>query len=194
MSPPPGASDKSPLLAALASLLIPGFGHLYCGAWGRGLAVMFVFFVGAILLSSASNGFALTAYSIFLLLSAYDARGAATRENLKGRADLAEGAMKAGLGLLRAEVDRYRGEHDRPPESLEALVAAKALPGIPPLWPRHIGVPHPRTAATTIVGEPLAADTGRWAYVVSSSSPGLSGAVFIDCTHTDTRGKAWTSY
>ncbi|MDD5302915.1 MAG: hypothetical protein PHS14_07360 [Elusimicrobia bacterium] len=107
----------------------------------------------------------------------------------------AEGAMKGNLVLLRQAVERYRLEHGgRAPESLEALVAAKIIPEMPPLWPRFSEIPHPRKGEAVVVAVTAPADTGRWAYVVSLSSPGLTGTVFIDCTHTDTKGSFWTEY
>jgi Tfp pilus assembly protein PilE/TM2 domain-containing membrane protein YozV len=107
----------------------------------------------------------------------------------------AEGAMKGNLVALRQAVERYRGAHaGRAPESLDALASDKALGGIPSLWPSGSGVPHERTSASIVVGAVAGADSGRWAYVVSASSPEATGTIYIDCTHTDTRGGAWTSY
>lgn len=107
----------------------------------------------------------------------------------------AEGAMKGSLAAMRQAIENYRRAHGgRAPESLEDLVGAGDLAQIPPLWPRFSGIAHPTSAAATVVAEAAMTDSGRWAYVVSASSPGLTGALFIDCTHTDTRGSAWTSY
>lgn len=100
----------------------------------------------------------------------------------------AEGTMKGNLAVLRGAVERYRSEHDgRAPESLEALVAARNLEKVPLLWPKFSGIDHPREALTAVVSSTAAADSGRWAYR-------LTGSIFIDCTHTDTRGAFWSSY
>lgn len=94
-----------------------------------------------------------------------------------------EGALKARLQDLRAVVERYRASHGgQPPPTLDGLGE------LPPLWGRYTEIPHPETPAAVIVDGGATADTGKWAYVVSS------GTVFIDCTHTDYRGVAWTSY
>lgn len=94
-----------------------------------------------------------------------------------------EGALKARLADLRAVVERYRTSHGgQPPPSLDDLGE------LPPLWGRFAEIPHPQTPAAVLVDGAGTADTGKWAYVVSS------GTVFIDCTHTDHRGTVWSSY
>jgi len=94
-----------------------------------------------------------------------------------------EGALKARLQDLRSVVERYRASHGgQAPPSLADLGE------LPPLWGRYAEIPHPETPAAVLVDGAGTADTGKWAYVVSS------GTVFIDCTHTDYRGVAWTSY
>lgn len=98
----------------------------------------------------------------------------------------AEGAVKNDLARLREAV-AARGD-GQAPASLEELGP------IPPLWGRYAEVPHPGRAAALVVESTAAADTGKWAYVLSPSSPSLSGTVFIDCTHTDIKGAAWNSY
>lgn len=101
----------------------------------------------------------------------------------------AEGAVKNDLARLRQAVAAHRAGHDgQAPSSLEDLGP------IPPLWGRYAEIPHPGRAAALVVESTAAADTGKWAYVISPSSPSLTGAVFIDCTHTDSKGSAWSSY
>lgn len=106
----------------------------------------------------------------------------------------AEGSIRGGVGVLRLAVDRFRREHGRAPDSLESLVDQGALAGIPELWPRFSGVPHEKTKEVRVVAGREPADTGAWAYVVAAGSPTLDGAVFIDCTHTDTKGSSWSAY
>lgn len=107
----------------------------------------------------------------------------------------AEGGIKGNLGELRQAVERYRLAHDgRSPDSIEAMVSAKTIPGIPALWRKSDEIPHSRTAEAAVVADRTATDSGRWAFVVSPSSPSLTGTVFIDCTHTDTRGRFWSEY
>lgn len=98
-----------------------------------------------------------------------------------------EGAMKNGLAEVRAAVQIHKASHDgRAPDSLEALVESKALAKLPSLWGRFSEIPHPKTSAARAERDAAAADSGRWGYA--------GGTPFIDCTHTDTKGSAWTSY
>ncbi len=107
----------------------------------------------------------------------------------------AEGAIKGNLSELRLAVDRYRNEHEgRAPDSIGAMVEAKTIPGIPTLWRSYDNIPHTHTAEAAVVTSTAATDSGRWAFVVSPSSPSLTGTIFIDCTHTDTRGRFWNEY
>lgn len=98
-----------------------------------------------------------------------------------------EGAMKNGLAELRAAVAVHKAAHDgAAPASLEALVESKSLAALPFLWGRFSEIPHPKTSEARAARDGDAADTGKWGYA--------GGTVFIDCTHTDNRGSAWTSY
>jgi len=98
----------------------------------------------------------------------------------------AEGAMKGNLSALRQGLNEYKLAHGgAAPSSLEAL-------GLPPtpLFASFSSMPHPKSHETLILTEAVPTDSGKWAYVVSGSSV----AVFIDCTHTDSKGSAWTGY
>lgn len=107
----------------------------------------------------------------------------------------AEGATKGSLGELRQAVGRYRSEHDgRSPDSIGAMVEAKTIPEIPVLWRKFDKIPHAHTAEASVVASTAATDSGRWAFIVSPSSPSMTGTIFIDCTHTDTRGRAWSEF
>lgn len=106
-----------------------------------------------------------------------------------------EGAMKGNLADVRQRIAAYRGAHDgAAPPALEALIDPKTSPRLPTLWSNSYTGAHPKTTEAIVVTERTGADTGKWAYVVSPSTPELHGTVFIDCTHTDNRGSAWTSY
>lgn len=107
----------------------------------------------------------------------------------------AEGGIKGNLGELRQAVGRYRLEHEgRSPDSIGAMVEAKTIPEIPGLWRKFDEIPHTHTAEAAVVESRAATDSGRWTFVVSPSSPSLTGTIFIDCTHTDTRGRFWSEY
>ncbi|MDO8757259.1 MAG: hypothetical protein Q7J64_04560 [Elusimicrobiota bacterium] len=101
----------------------------------------------------------------------------------------AEGEMKGGLASLRDAFARYRLERSENPPSLEALVESKHLAKLPRLWPKNSGIPHAQGSESILLPDSVSTDSGKWAFAVGSSTP-----IFIDCTHTDTRGLAWTSY
>jgi hypothetical protein len=100
-----------------------------------------------------------------------------------------EGAMKNRLADLRGRVSAYRASHGgQAPPSLDDLGE------IPKLWGSYVEVPHKPAAAALVLPDAAPTDSGKWAYVISVASPALTGAVFIDCTHTDFRGSSWTAY
>ncbi len=101
----------------------------------------------------------------------------------------AEGEMKGGLAFIRDAFARYRVERSENPPSLEALVESKHLARLPSLWPKNSGVPHARSADAIFLPDGVPTDSGKWAYAVGFSTP-----IFIDCTHTDSRRVAWSSY
>lgn len=304
-------SPKSPLVAALISLVLPGFGHFYAGAWLRGLGVMIFLYAGFFAAPVFLGSFGLMLAPVLSALAAWDAWrmaelanarlppgdaaelpasaglrfawaaarslwltplllfglfslvGAAltvrhggvllallaslpalgflalvwfaardTWRGLRGlrpvvpaylRAEVnatvgaavilalglavawprfqellrfsGEGAMKGNLADLRQRILAYRGDHDGAfPPTLETLIVPKISPHLPVLWSNSSVGAHAKTTESIVVAERTGADTGKWAYVVAPSTPELHGTVFIDCTHTDARGSAWTSY
>jgi TM2 domain-containing membrane protein YozV len=107
----------------------------------------------------------------------------------------AEGAAKGNLGALRASALSYRNAHGgAPPPGPEALFPAAHLTESPALKWNSMGRYHPESADFSVLAASAPADSGKWAFVVDPSSPPLSGAVFIDCTHTDNRGRQWHQY
>jgi hypothetical protein len=136
---------------------------------------------------TALRGEILTTISVFVACALLFAMVAPYFSGLFRRSQ--EGALKARLQDLRAVVERHRAAHGgQAPSSLDGLGE------LPPLWGRYTEIPHPETPAAVVIDGTATADTGKWAYVISPSSPGLTGTLFIDCTHTDYRGVAWTSY
>lgn len=250
---------KPPIVAAVISLILPGLGHLYAGAWGRGMSILTVSYFFMVVFGAAGGNVLLFTYPFLLLPVAYDAWKTAHREHLAENAELAaitvslpgalllglswlaarstvrvlrgqepmttrslwneiastlfivcvgvllfmivwpsysglfrksaEGVMKGNLGLLRLAFNGYRAERSENPPSLEALVESKHLAELPRLWPKQSGIPHAREAGTILLPDGIPTDSGKWAYAIGSSTP-----IFIDCTHTDTRGNAWASY
>lgn len=104
-----------------------------------------------------------------------------------------EGATKDGLGTLRSALSIYYGDHDgQYPASLEAL-----LPKYLELMPKAESPEHKETDVWTAYGAEACAggsgDTGGWGYVTDMAAP-CRGRVFVDCTHTDSKGSSWTGY
>jgi type II secretory pathway pseudopilin PulG len=96
-----------------------------------------------------------------------------------------EGANKGNLGAVRAALDGYAKTKGRP-AALDALVKEGALPYLPRLSWRG---PHRSTRESLTLEPGVFTDSGRWGYSVEASTP-----VYIDCTHTDSRGLAWNNY
>ena len=120
----------------------------------------------------------------------------------KGLAD--EGSAKGHLGSMRAAAAIYYGDSEgNYPADLNALVP-KYLREIAPA-----GVlTHPGVEGIEVYGAEVCSgskesgselipaklrDTGKWGYVVAPKAP-CDGQIFIDCTHPDSKGKAWFSY
>lgn len=102
----------------------------------------------------------------------------------------AEGKIKGDLAGLRAAVEYYRKAKGAYPLRLEQV--ARLAP-IPMLWPSGSGVPHDANNEVVVRGSRGSGDSGHWGYVADKSAADF-GRVYVDCTHTDTRGSAWTSY
>ncbi len=106
-----------------------------------------------------------------------------------------EGATRGSLGSLRSGLMVYYGETEgNYPMSLEELVP-KYLNEIPSAkTPEH----HEDTDTVTYYsGSDYSRkdfrDTGGWGYVNDSTSPDW-GALFVNCTHTDSKGKTWYTW
>lgn len=105
-------------------------------------------------------------------------------------------SMRITLGIYRSDGKIY-------PDRLEALIEKGYLHGMPRVWDPSIDhvvpagrprVPHQSTNEVVYFSRSGGyQDSGKWGYVNDPSDPGF-GTFFIDCTHTDSDGKAWTSY
>lgn len=99
-----------------------------------------------------------------------------------------EGNMKGNLAMLRDAFTRYRADHAENPPSLDAVAALTEFHAIPALWTTG-RQPHPKTRETIVLADGKPTDSGKWAFAVGTTAP-----IFIDCTHTDSRGLAWHAY
>jgi uncharacterized RDD family membrane protein YckC/type II secretory pathway pseudopilin PulG len=110
-----------------------------------------------------------------------------------------EGSVKAALGSVRAAGANYFASNSANyPAQLTDLVP-KNLTQMPSLQLRD----HPETSEVVSYDASVCSgagvdpaklkDTGKWGYVADSSAT-CHGAIFIDCTHTDSKQKQWASY
>ena len=99
-----------------------------------------------------------------------------------------EEKAKAGLAQLRTALMMISAQQRTFPATIEELGAASEIPRLDLLLEAH--APSREVVA---YDEMKVKDTGRWAYVGNKDS-GSWGALYIDCTHTDSRGVAWNDY
>lgn len=99
---------------------------------------------------------------------------------------------KGNLGAIRSALSIYYGDMEGVyPADLRSLtVDGKYLSSIPEVAAR------PRHAATSEIEHYPArvpGDTGKWGYANDPAHEDF-GKLWVDCTHTDTKGLLWTSY
>lgn len=88
------------------------------------------------------------------------------------------------LGAMRSALSLYRDDHKTYPLTLEALTVEGRY--LVRLNEAKTQLHHPDSATVRLGSAP--GDSGGWLYDPAK------GELRIDCTHTDTRGKAWASY
>ena len=103
-----------------------------------------------------------------------------------------EGASKGNVGSIRSALSIYYGdlEGQYPSDAAALTVAGKYLAAMP-----NAKAPNYHTD-TSVPIEPTAVapnDGGGWMYNNIATDSNL-GTVFVNCTHTDTKGTTWTSY
>ena len=108
-----------------------------------------------------------------------------------------EDETRRELRFLRSVEGFYYSDtgDTHPPDLAYLTLTGKYLARIPTVKTGH----HDKTNEVQIyMGEVCAnygqlRDTGRWGYVADPNAP-CNGKIFVDCTHTDSRGKSWHSY
>ncbi len=111
-----------------------------------------------------------------------------------------EGALKGNVGALRSALSIYYGDMSgQYPEDLAALtIAGKYIQHLPSLWSASDAgawaAPHQPNREVQRYARFESRDTGKWGYVTPSPGNADSVTLFIDCTHTDTKGSVWTYY
>lgn len=100
----------------------------------------------------------------------------------------AEGANKGNLAMLRQDLADYQAKHGRPPAGLDELGGARPKPFR--LWSYKAGTGHKTSENWRLTTDAASADSGEFAYRLDASTV----QIYIDCTHTDSRGAIWTAY
>ncbi|MBI5595074.1 MAG: hypothetical protein HY928_03185 [Elusimicrobia bacterium] len=104
-----------------------------------------------------------------------------------------EGASKGNLGAIRSALSISYGDNEGvyPYHPAALLAEGKYLRGIP-----KAKTPNYHADSTAVrlgAGSWDGDDSGGWLYVGDPASEDF-GAVFVNCTHTDTKGSSWTVY
>ena len=101
-----------------------------------------------------------------------------------------EGASKGNLGSIRGALSIYYGdlEGQYPSDMSSLTISGKYLSAIPNAKAPNY---HQDTSGVTNTTSPN--DGGGWAYNNTTTDANL-GTVWVNCTHTDTKGSVWTSY
>ena len=102
-----------------------------------------------------------------------------------------EGASKGNLGAIRSALSIYYGDMEgQYPTNLAAMtIAGKYLNPIP-----SAKAPNYHADSSVVTeGVSSSADGGGWLYNNLSGDSNI-GNLFVNCTHTDTKGSIWTTY
>ncbi|MDE2292510.1 MAG: type II secretion system protein [Elusimicrobia bacterium] len=104
-----------------------------------------------------------------------------------------EGATKGNLGALRSALTIYYGDMDGtyPSDPSSLTIGGKYLSSIPTAKTPN----YHNDSSTIILGsvETGITDVGGWIY---DDAPGDAtyGGIYVNCTHTDTKGSTWAGY
>ena len=102
-----------------------------------------------------------------------------------------EGSTKGNLGALKGALAVYYGENEGqyPVDNLTSLTAAgKYMQNIP-----VANMPPFHAKGTTVNVATAVNDIAGWMYD-NVSSDASWGSLWVNCTHTDTKGSAWNAY
>jgi prepilin-type N-terminal cleavage/methylation domain-containing protein len=101
-----------------------------------------------------------------------------------------EGASKGNLGSIRGALSIYYGdlEGQYPSDMASLTVAGKYLSSVP-----AAKAPNYHGDTSVVVNGIAATDTGGWSYNNVTGDANM-GTIWVNCTHTDTKGSVWTNY
>ncbi|MEK7656603.1 MAG: prepilin-type N-terminal cleavage/methylation domain-containing protein [Elusimicrobiota bacterium] len=104
-----------------------------------------------------------------------------------------EGATKGNLGAIRSALSIYYGDMEGlyPDNPVSLTSGAKYLATMPTAkTPAY----HADSAVVSLnSGTAAITNAGGWAYNNGSSDANF-GSLFVNCTHTDTKGSTWSTY
>ncbi|MBI5241870.1 MAG: prepilin-type N-terminal cleavage/methylation domain-containing protein [Elusimicrobia bacterium] len=101
-----------------------------------------------------------------------------------------EGALVGDLGAIRSALHIYYGDSEGVyPRDLLVLTASASYLGSVPA----ASIPPYHPASNAVLDGASADDSGGWLY---DNAPGSAsfGSVYVNCTHTDTKSRFWTTY
>ena len=104
-----------------------------------------------------------------------------------------EGATRGNLAVIRGAISVYYGdtEGQYPSDPGSLTVGARYLAALPAAKTPNY---HPDAPSFLLVSQLTGfQDTGAWAYDAASGD-GTFGQLWVDCTHTDSKGTMWTGY
>lgn len=101
------------------------------------------------------------------------------------------GATKGNLGAIRSSLSIYYGDMEGyyPLTPYALTVSGKYMWKIPKT--QKVG-PHPDSAHVAYGS--VSNDAGGWLYANDPADKANYGTLWVNCTHTDRKGSAWTSY
>ena len=101
-----------------------------------------------------------------------------------------EGASKGNLGSVRSALSIYYGdlEGQYPSNMASLTIAGKYLSVVP-----VSKAPNYHTDTSTTYNQTSANDAGGWSYNNTTGDANI-GTLWVNCTHTDTKGSVWTTY
>lgn len=102
-----------------------------------------------------------------------------------------EGGSKGNLGAIRSSLSIYYGDMEGyyPLTPYALTVSGKYMSTIPKT--KDVG-PHPDSAGVTYGS--VSNDAGGWLYANDPADKAHYGTLWVNCTHTDAKGAAWTTY
>ena len=105
-----------------------------------------------------------------------------------------EGATKGNLGAIRSALSIYYGDMEGqwPSDPVSLTISGKYLQAIPPgKTPNY----HADSSAVALSNFTLGVtEAGGWIYDGVAPIDSNYGQIFVNCTHSDSKGSTWVSY